>query len=109
MHLSLKGNITVALFTASTECSYTCKCMTHPETRDQRNLKLSFRGELNSWVDLFYSVCLLVLETFVNPPVPGTDGGSEAIPFTASSYSQADDESPPPPPGTFIVKTLMGQ
>lgn len=62
-----------------------------------------------SWVDLFYSLCLLVLETFVNPPVPGTDGGSEAIPFTASSYSQADDESPPPPPGTFILKTLMGQ
>ena len=60
-------------------------------------------------VDLFYSVCLLVLETFVNPPVPGTDGGAEAIPFTASSYSQADDESPPPPPGTFIVKTLMRQ
>jgi len=54
-------------------------------------------------------VCLLVLETFVNPPVPGTDGGSEAIPFTASSYSQADDESPPPPPGTFIIETLMGQ
>ncbi|CAH3018464.1 unnamed protein product, partial [Porites evermanni] len=45
-------------------------------------------------------------ETFVNPPVPGTDGGSEAIPFTASSYSQADDESPPPPPGTDDLPPL---
>ena len=39
------------------------------------------------------------LESFVNPPVPGTDDdGSEVVPFTAS-FPYEEEESPPPPPG----------
>ncbi|XP_078345829.1 uncharacterized protein LOC144631294 isoform X2 [Oculina patagonica] len=44
-------------------------------------------------------------ESFANPPVPGTDEGSEAVPFTAS-FSYEVEESPPPPPGTDDLPPL---
>lgn len=44
-------------------------------------------------------------DSFVNPPVPGTDDGSEAVPFTAS-YPDEVEESPPPPPGTDDLPPL---
>ena len=48
---------------------------------------------------LFIWFCL---ESFVNPPVPGTDDGSEVVPFTAS-FPYEEEESPPPPPGAWLV------
>lgn len=47
---------------------------------------------------LWFTVHCFYLESFVNPPVPGTDDGSEAVPFTAS-FLYDEEESPPPPPG----------
>jgi len=44
-------------------------------------------------------------ESFVNPPVPGTDVGSEVVSFTAS-FPYEEEESPPPPPGTDDLPPL---
>ncbi|XP_015769639.1 PREDICTED: formin-binding protein 4-like [Acropora digitifera] len=45
--------------------------------------------------------------SFVNPPVPGTECGSEVVPFTASAYFPAAEEPPPPPPGMCIRDLLV--
>jgi len=50
---------------------------------------------------VFLYVCLFYVESFVNPPVPGTDDGSEVVPFTAS-FPYEEEESPPPPPGVLV-------
>lgn len=45
--------------------------------------------------------------SFVNPPVPGTECGSEVVPFTASAYFPVAEEPPPPPPGMCIRDLLV--
>lgn len=81
-----------------------CQSLALPSGQDaSQNLKISH---------LFNFAFILFLfpfssGSFVNPPVPGTECGSEVVPFTASAYFPAAEEPPPPPPGMCIRDLLV--
>ena len=81
-----------------------CQSLALPSGQDaSQNLKIShlFNFAFSFFLFPFSS------GSFVNPPVPGTECGSEVVPFTASAYFPAAEEPPPPPPGMYIRDLLV--